>query len=43
MLMIWSLSDTKEGLQNLITAAKIESEKVGLGMKVKKTKQWLFL
>ena len=32
------VSDTKEGLQNLVTAAKIESEKAGLGMNVKKTK-----
>ena len=32
------VSDTKEGLQSLVTAAKIESEKAGLGMNVKKTK-----
>ena len=32
------VSKTKEGLQTLVTAAKIESEKAGLGMNVKKTK-----
>ena len=32
------VSDTREGLQQLVTAAKIESEKAGLGMNVKKTK-----
>ena len=32
------LSDTEEGLQKLVTEAKVESEKSGLGMNVKKTK-----
>ena len=32
------VSNTKEGQQNLVTAPKIESEKAGLGMNVKKTK-----
>ena len=32
------VSDTKKGLRSLVTAAKIESEKAGLGMNVKNTK-----
>ena len=32
------VSNTREGLQHLVTAAKIESEKAGLGMNVKKSK-----
>ena len=32
------VSDTKDGLQELVTEAKVESEKAGLGMNVKKTK-----
>ena len=32
------VSDSRDGLQELVTAAKIESEKAGLGMNVKKTK-----
>ena len=32
------VAETKEGLQTLVTAAKVESEKAGLGMNVKKTK-----
>ena len=32
------VSDSKDGLLELVTAAKIESEKAGLGMNVKKTK-----
>ena len=31
------VSDTRDGLQEIVTAAKIESEKAGLGMNVKKT------
>ena len=30
------VSNTKEGQQSLVTAPKIESEKAGLGMNVKK-------
>ena len=33
------VSDTKEGLQSLVTAAKIESEKAGLDMNDKRPKQ----
>ena len=32
------VSDSRDSLQELVTAAKTESEKAGLGMNVKKTK-----
>ena len=34
---------TKEGLQSLVIGAKIESEKAGLGMNLKKTKTMVVL